>query len=42
MISDLSNILRDLKKAIASGAVLQTAFVSTQTLEQVEKLGMLT
>lgn len=39
-ISDLANVLRDLKKAFESGAVLQTAFVSTQTLEHVEKLGM--
>jgi hypothetical protein len=39
-ISDLANVLRDLKYAFTSGAVLQTAFVSAQTLEQVEKLGM--
>lgn len=41
-ISDLANVLRDLKNAFTSGAVLQTAFVSTQTLEQLEKLGMWT
>ena len=41
-ISDLVNVLQDLKKAFGSGAVLQTAFVSTQTLEQVSKLGMWT
>jgi hypothetical protein len=33
-------MLQDLKKAFDSGAILQTAFVSTQTLKQVDKLGM--
>jgi hypothetical protein len=42
MISNLANVLRDLEKAFTSGAILQTTFVSAQTLEQVEKLGMLT
>ena len=39
-ILDLATALRDLQKALEVGAILQTAFVSTQTLEHVKQLGM--
>jgi hypothetical protein len=39
-INDLSNHLIALKQSFDSGIALQTVFVSTRILEEVEKLGM--
>jgi hypothetical protein len=39
-ISDLSKHLISLKQSFDSGIALQTVFVSTRTLEEVEKLGL--
>jgi hypothetical protein len=38
-IADFKQALLSLKVAFDSGTVIQTAFVSTRTLEAVEKLG---